>query len=157
VALVIHKQYLDGTIEHEPFSRLAWEEAQVLRKHYAKLWAHAPTDCVDPAVEILGRSDANRQKFADTATSTSDASCTSSGAVTVPTSWDSSLGPFRRWDGPVEFPPPYCGTAITELHFLSQMSGLCVDDARATMLPKIESKLSELPPPIDRRGQFLLF
>lgn len=44
--LVLHKVRIDGTVEHAPFSKEAWEAAMVDPKVKWR-WAHRPEDCFD--------------------------------------------------------------------------------------------------------------
>jgi hypothetical protein len=150
VPLVIHKEYSDGSIEHEPFSRSNWEESLACRKHYSRLWAHSPNDCTASAKDFERIKSLNSGGPEET-------SGTQPGIVLVSGSSEFDPPQAPPTPLPIEFPPPSCGNALTELQFVSQLSGLSVDDARQCMLPKIESKLKDLPPATDRNGQFLFF
>ena len=139
--LLIHKEYLDGTVEHEPFSRAAWEEGSTAcRKYYAKFCAHAPDDCI-ATIRDLARIKALSSIVQDTSS--------------VPRR---DLPPAPATNGPIIFPPESCSNAHMELMFLCERSGLCIDDVHAILWPKLpDLDLDKLPPMSDKRGQFLLF
>lgn len=155
---LLHKVYSDGSSTHEAFTQALWEEAMHLPS-LKKFWGHADGDCVDPQHELL----AKRRQLGAELTPEQHAM-----ADAIDPGWIGDRGAPAEAAPPVppqveelqqsvEFPPPQCPNILLERQLLSEMSGLCLDDVRATVLPEIESKLDELPPAADKRGQFLLF
>jgi hypothetical protein len=170
VSLLLHKEYRDGSVEHEQFTQAAWEEAMHL-KSLRTFWGHAPDNCVDPLHDLLA---ANRRRgYRMTAAQHALADRVDPGwsgdrNSEVIADIGEVLAPGQEPAEPghdliaiaqqlVEFPPPPPQSRVEEIKLMSEMSGMCTEDVRSIFWRKLESQLEKLPPVVEKTGQFRLF
>jgi hypothetical protein len=136
MALALHKILQDGSVAHEDFTRAAWEramgDASLLR-----FGAHPPEDCHDP-VERL------REKLGRRVELVKESKAAPPAAEEI----------VKFAIELIAWPPE---TLLTP-QFLSQMTGMCVDDCKSILAaPRRELPPEEVKPLVDKDGQLRLF
>lgn len=123
----LHRVLVDGSVEHVPFSRTAWEEG-LANPLVRSQWTHQPGNCADPAFDAILA--ARREQLVQ--------SSQDRPAPPEPLDWPPQGLPLQPW-------------------MLSQMTTLGTDDARTVLSGPRKQEEVERKPVADKRGQFSLF
>lgn len=152
-----HKVMRDGSVVHESFSKAAWERA-MRDDDVVSHWGHDPSDCHDPSarhwanLRKLGRSCKPKQhEMADL----DDPTWEGRREIELVETPKTSPPPTRPiLTDPVRWPPEVVLTPL----FLSQMSGMCLEDCKEILAPPRKVVPVAEPKAIsDKKGQLLLF
>ena len=134
--LIHHKVMLDGSTVHEDFTRNSWEAA-MHDPSVARHWGHAPDDCHDPVERLWEKLGRRVELVKESKVAPPAAEETVKFAIEL-----------------IAWPPE---TLLTP-QFLSQMTGMCVDDCKSILAaPRRELPPEEVKPLVDKDGQLRLF
>ncbi len=153
MALIHHKVLKDGSFVHEDFTKEAWELA-MHDPDVASHWGHRPDDCHDPVARHWAR--LRRQGYPCGPKQHAYADREDPG-------WMGNRGEIEPVKTTEPSPPPPEPTVWPPAvpltpRFLSEMTGLCVDDCKDIMSPpRKQQPPSEPKPLVNKRGQYLLF